>query len=92
MNPYPLLRHMIIAIRVKATIVQYPVTRDGATDIVSRDGVCFDCSVCPFSGAGTHYVCAITGIFTPPSIEIDRNTPWKRQLRLRILTSLGIRS
>ena len=92
MNPYPLLRHMVIAIHVKNTIEKYPRLRDIAADIIKHDGKCSNCAGCPFSGAGTHYVCAITGIFTPPSLEIDRNTPWKRQLRLRILTSLGIRS
>ena len=92
MNPYPLLRHMVIAIHVKNTIEKYPRLRDIATDIIEQDGCCFSCSMCPFGGCGRHFVCAITGIFTPPRIEIDRNTPWKRQLRLRILTSLGIRS
>ena len=92
MISYPLLRHMVIAIHVNNTIEKYPLLRDVAADIIEQDGRCLGCNLCPFSGAGTHYVCAITGIFTPPSIEIDRNTPWKRQLRLRILTSLGIRS
>lgn len=92
MNPYPLLRHMVISIHVKNTIEKYPRLRDIAADIIEQDGRCLGCAMCPFCGAGTHYVCVITGIFPPPRIEIDRNTPWKRQLRLSILTSLGIRS
>ena len=91
MNPYPLLRHMVIAVHVKNTMEKYPPMRDLAYDFIARDGRCLGCAMCPFGG-GTHFVCVITGIFRPERIEIDRNTPWKRQLRLRILSSLGIRS
>ena len=91
MNTYPLLRHMVIAVHVKNTMEEYPLLRDLAYDFIERDGRCLGCSMCPFSGSGPHFVCAITGIFTPERIEIDRNTPWKRQLRLSILSSLGIR-
>ena len=92
MSTYPPLRHMVIAVHVKNTLEKYPRMRDLAHDFIARDGRCLGCAMCPFSGGGTHFVCAITGIFTPERIEIDRNTPWKRQLRLRILSSLGIRS
>ena len=92
MNPYPPLRHMVIAVHVKNTMEKYPRLRNIAADIIEQDGRCLGCNLCPFSGAGTHYVCVITGIFTPERIEIDRDAPWKRQLRLRILSSLGIRS
>ena len=91
MNSYPLLPYIVIAVHVKNTMEKYPPLRGIATDFIKRDGRCFGCSMCPFSGSGTHFVCVITGIFTPERIEIDRNTPWKRQLRLSILSSLGIR-
>ena len=92
MITYPPLRHMVIAVHVKNTIEKYPRLRNIAADIIEQDGRCLGCNLCPFSGAGTHYVCMITGIFPPERIEIDRDAPWKRQLRLRILSSLGISS
>ena len=92
MNPYPPLRHMVIAVHVKNMMEKYPRVRDLAPDFIARDGRCLGCAMCPFSGCGKHFVCVITGIFTPERIEIDRDAPWKRQLRLRILSSLGIRS